>query len=80
MNERMETLKVLKQLKKPKLYCNPGSRCWCAQINFVFDEPQNDDCCLSPREILNIKQDALTLKDQQYLESLLDLDFIKNNN
>jgi len=74
----METLSVLKeQLKKPELKCNPGLNCWCAQISFIFNEPQNTDCCLSPQEILDIGRDELTTKDQQYLESLLDRDFIK---
>jgi len=72
MNERMEILNTLKQqLKQPELKCNPGIHCWCAQISFIFDEPQYDNCCLSPQEILDIAHDKLTANDQQYLKSLL---------
>jgi len=74
----MEILNILKQcLKKPDLKCNPGANCWCAQIDFIFGEPQDNNCCLSPQEILDLAEDELTARDQQYLESLLDRDFIK---
>lgn len=74
----MEILNTLKeQLKQPKLKCNPDVHCWCAQISFIFDEPQDNSRCLSPQEILDIGREKLTTNDQQYLESLLGRIFIK---
>jgi len=69
---RMETLEILKaQTVKPKVICNPGPYCWCAQIAHVVDIPSDDAVCYSPEQILDKFGDELTISERQYLETLM---------
>jgi len=78
MSERMKILdRLKKQIQKPPLRCNPGPHCWCAQIDFVFDEPQSDDTCMTPQQILDTAGNELSIRDQRYLETLLGRELVQ---
>ena len=74
--ERMELLEKLKQ-QKPKLICNPGSHCWCDQVSFRLDVP-NEGKCLSPGQLLLVVGDELTPSDYTYLETLLGREIVQH--
>lgn len=63
------------QVSPGLLECNPGPDCWCAQISHRFPVIQTDDC-MSPKELLELGGDDLSIKDKNYLNSLIHKELV----
>ena len=71
-------LPALKRIRSQKktLRCTVNSACWCMQVQARFTHDEDKQDCLSPREMLKQTSVLLNERDREYLESLVDLEFV----
>ncbi len=64
--------KALQQMQqlKPKLKCQPGTSCWCAQLLYRVDLPLHAEECMTPEEIYDFGKHEMCEGDKRYLRSL----------
>ena len=75
-------LPALKRIRSQKktLRCTVNSSCWCMQVQARFTHDDDKQDCLSPSEMLKQTSVLLSDRDREYLETLVDREFILHGN